>query len=78
MAMGRNTMTTTDRGAELDMLPDIVFVIDDEGTILECRGGDPSDLTASAPAPDRQAHHELSVRQHRTPVRSRHGGGPER
>jgi diguanylate cyclase (GGDEF)-like protein len=29
----------------LDELPDIVFVMDEVGTILECRGGDPSDFT---------------------------------
>ena len=32
---------------DIDALPDIVFVIDDDGTILECRGGDPKDLTMS-------------------------------
>ena len=30
--------------SRIDALPDIVFVIDDGGTILECRGGDPRDL----------------------------------
>jgi diguanylate cyclase (GGDEF)-like protein/PAS domain S-box-containing protein len=29
----------------IDALPDIIFVIDDDGTILECRGGDSRDLT---------------------------------
>ena len=29
---------------DIDALPDILFVIDDDGTILECRGGDPQDL----------------------------------
>ena len=28
----------------LDQLPDILFVLDDNGTILECRGGDSKDL----------------------------------
>jgi diguanylate cyclase (GGDEF)-like protein/PAS domain S-box-containing protein len=32
-------------GLELDALPDIVFVLDRNGTILKCRGGDPRDLT---------------------------------
>ena len=31
----------------LEELPDIVFVIDDDGTILDCRGGDPEDLASS-------------------------------
>lgn len=45
-------MTTTPKehlgqqmNARLDRLPDIVFAIAEDGTILECRGGDPSDLT---------------------------------
>jgi len=49
--MGRNAIVTPALGdsrreadARLDALPDIVFVIDDDGTILECRGGDPRDL----------------------------------
>jgi diguanylate cyclase (GGDEF)-like protein len=32
--------------ARIDSLPDIVFVIDDDGTILDCRGGDAGDLVA--------------------------------
>jgi diguanylate cyclase (GGDEF)-like protein len=31
--------------AWLDTLPDIVFVVDDNGIVLDCRGGDPEDLT---------------------------------
>jgi diguanylate cyclase (GGDEF)-like protein/PAS domain S-box-containing protein len=36
--------TCTDTDLQFDALPDIVFVIDDHGTIVECHGGDPRDL----------------------------------
>ena len=32
---------------QLDSLPDIVFVIDHDGTIVDCRGGDSANLTTS-------------------------------
>ena len=38
--------TSSEVDARLDALPDIVFVADDDGTILECRGGDPADLAS--------------------------------
>lgn len=34
-------------GTRLDTLPDVVFVMDDDGIIVECRGGDPGDLLVS-------------------------------
>ena len=37
-------ITRRETDADIDALPDIVFVIDDNGVILECRGGDPRDL----------------------------------
>ncbi len=47
--MGRDEVTTTlpEVDVRLDLLPDIVFVIDKDGTIVDCRGGDSGDLTAS-------------------------------
>ena len=45
-----NAMPTTSKIdptllGELDRLPDILFLIDEDGIILDCIGGDPSDLT---------------------------------
>jgi hypothetical protein len=38
-----------DLRARLDALPDILFMLDGAGTILECVGGDPADLTCPRP-----------------------------